>query len=67
MKTDLYTKVVLTTIALCLIWICAQRTPATVSAQSYGALQRVVLVDGQGRPIYGESMGRPALIVQAVR
>ncbi len=48
---DRYTRVVLTVIALCLVWLCVNGMPQRVQAQS-GA-QPVLLagwVDGSGRP-----------------
>ena len=44
MKVDLYTKLVLTVIALCLVWQCAFQMAATpVSAQPVGDGQPVVI------------------------
>ena len=44
MKTDAYTKAVLTVIALCLLWQCAFQMAATpVSAQPIGDGQAVVI------------------------
>ena len=65
MKTDLYTKSVLTVMALCLIWICAngntpvaraQAQPAQPPAQAQAARPPqptpVILVNEKGQPIY---------------
>lgn len=53
MKIDLYTKAVLTVIALCLIWICVNGATPVARAQA-GPPQPtpVILVDGNGMPIY---------------
>jgi hypothetical protein len=51
MKTDLYTKMILTLIAVCLVWICANGFMPTASAQAQPAPTRVVLVDEKGAPI----------------
>jgi hypothetical protein len=53
MKTDLYTKTVLTVIAACLMWICVNTLTPTVSAQK-GAAQpmRVIIVDEEGNPLH---------------
>lgn len=54
MKTDLYTKAVLTVIAMCLVWLCANGAMPVVGAQAaQGAPTPVVLVDASGNPIYG--------------
>jgi hypothetical protein len=46
MKVDLYTKAVLTIIALCLVWICVRGTfaPQPVQAAAAPAVQDVKLV-----------------------
>jgi hypothetical protein len=61
MKTDLYTKVVLTVIALCLAWLCARDVvslpAARAAAPVVGAQEviitgvRVPLKDASGAPI----------------
>ena len=50
MKIDAYTKVVLTMIALCLLWMCVRDTglSATVHAQSPAPVQEVVIVGVKG-------------------
>jgi hypothetical protein len=50
MKSDLYTKVVLTVIAVSLLWLCVQNTvnPTTVAAQG---IQRVSIVGSEGLPL----------------
>ena len=52
MKTDAYTKAVLTVIAACLVWMCATRDMPVAQAQA-GLPQptAVVLVDAQGTPL----------------
>ena len=62
MKTDVYTKAVLTVIAACLVWMCvtrqvpvasAQVQPQPPSAQQQPAAPvRMILVDENNRPIY---------------
>lgn len=60
MKADLYTKIVLTVIALCLAWICARDVVSlpTVRAAVPATAQEVVvtgvkipLKDGSGAPV----------------
>jgi hypothetical protein len=54
MKTDLYTKAVLTLIAVALLWTCVQNTifPRSVSAQAQRAQpQKVILVGVDGTPL----------------
>ena len=54
MKTDAYTKVVLTIIAACLVWICLNNvTPVTQAQAKPSEPMPVVLVDAKGIPIYG--------------
>jgi hypothetical protein len=66
MKTDTYTKAVLTVIAACLIWMCVTRQMPAVQAQAQPQAQpqppaaqqpappvRVILVDQFNRPLYG--------------
>jgi hypothetical protein len=63
MKTDLYTKSVLTLIAVALLWLCIQNavSPRTVSAQ--GVLpQRVVIVGENGQPL-NMQFGIPVSII----
>jgi len=53
MKIDLYTKAVLTVIALCLIWICVNgATPVAEAQAGPPAPTPVILVDQNGTPIY---------------
>jgi hypothetical protein len=56
MKTDLYTKIVLTVIAMCLVWLSADRLfrPSSSYAQRQ-QLQRVVLVGFDWQDEDGES------------
>jgi len=49
MKIDLYTKAVVSIIALCLIWICMNGITPVASAQ--GDVQRVMIVDHNGTPL----------------
>ena len=54
MKIDLYTKAVLTVIAMCLVWLCVSAATPVVGAQAAQvAPTPVVLVDANGIPIYG--------------
>jgi len=54
MKTDLYTKAVLTVIATCLVWMCVNGATPVVRAQAAQAAPTpVMLVDANGNPIYG--------------
>ena len=54
MKTDLYTKAVLTVIAMCLAWLCVNGATPGVGAQAARPEPTpVVLVDANGIPIYG--------------
>jgi hypothetical protein len=53
MKTDLYTKAVLTVIAACLVWICLNSVTPTALAQTAPAQPaRVMIVDERGTPLY---------------
>jgi hypothetical protein len=53
MQTDLYTKTVLTVIALCLVWMCVNGTTPVASAQADRAQPApVVLVNEKGVPLY---------------
>jgi len=53
MKTDTYTKAVLTVIALCLVWLCVNdATPAAQAQADLAQPARVILVDEKGVPIY---------------
>lgn len=53
MKTDLYTKAVLTVIAVCLVWMCVNGATPVVGAQTARPEPTpVVLVDAKGTPIY---------------
>jgi hypothetical protein len=54
MKSDLYTKAILTVIALCLVWMCLNGLTPPVGAQgNAGAAPPtpVVLVDSRGVPV----------------
>ena len=52
MKIDLYTKVILTVIAVCLVWMCVNGITPAVSAQAQQAAPtRVIVVDEKGVPI----------------
>ena len=54
MKIDLYTKTVLTVIAMCLLWMCVDGATPAVGAQAAKVTPTpVVLVDANGNPIYG--------------
>jgi hypothetical protein len=54
MKIDLYTKGVLTVIAVCLVWMCASGAMPAVGAQTARREPTpVLLVDANGKPIYG--------------
>jgi hypothetical protein len=54
MKTDLYTKAVLTVIAVCLVWMCVNGITPVVGAQAARPEPApVLLVDAKGDPIYG--------------
>ena len=58
MKTDLYTKSVLTIIALCLVWRCINGETPVARAQAQPQAARppqptpVILVNEKGQPIY---------------
>src|SRR5688572_10148952 len=53
MTIDLYTKAVLTVIAVCLVWICVNGATPVVGAQAARPEPTpVVLVDPKGNPIY---------------
>ena len=53
MKIDVYTKGMLTVIAVCLVWMCVNGATPVVGAQtSRPAPTPVVLVDAKGTPIY---------------
>jgi hypothetical protein len=51
MKTDFYTRAVLTVIAACLLWICVGVFTPAASAQT--DIQKVMLVDARGMPLSG--------------
>jgi hypothetical protein len=54
MKTDLYTRTVLTVIAACLLWLCVNSLTPTASAQAPQAeIQKVMLVDSRGLSVIG--------------
>lgn len=44
MRIDLYTRVVLTTIALCLVWLCVVLTPIGTGLSAQGGVQNVRIV-----------------------
>lgn len=51
MRIDLYTKMILTVIAACLVWLCISGTPLAPVVQAQPARQEVVVVgwiDGEG-------------------
>lgn len=53
MKIDLYTKAVLTVIAVCLVWMCLNGATPVVGAQAARPEPTpVVLVDAKGTPLY---------------
>ncbi|RPI57405.1 MAG: hypothetical protein EHM55_01920 [Acidobacteria bacterium] len=53
MKTDIYTKAVLTVIALCLVWMCANGATPVAWAQADRAQPApVVLVNERGVPLF---------------
>lgn len=60
MKTDAYTKFILTVIAGCLVWLCASSTPRTVSAQS---VQHIVIDDATPN----DARGIPVWITQPIQ
>jgi hypothetical protein len=54
MKTDVYTKGMLTVIAACLVWICANGgIPVTHAQAKAPEPMPVILVDARGNPLYG--------------
>jgi hypothetical protein len=53
MKIDLYTKAVLTVIAVCLVWMCVNGATPVVGAQTARPEPTpVMLVDAKGTPLY---------------
>ena len=50
MKTDLYTKTVLTIIAACLVWICLGGPSLITPVQAQRQLQDVVIAGWKGEP-----------------
>ena len=53
MKIDLYTKAVLTVIAMCLVWMCLNGATPVVGAQAARPEPMpVMLVDAKGNPLY---------------
>jgi hypothetical protein len=50
MKTDLYTKTVLTIIALCLLWICLGGPSLMTPVQAQREPQDVVIAGWKGEP-----------------
>ena len=69
MKTDLYTRTVLTIIAACLVWLCVNSLTPSASAQAPQTdVQKVMLVDSRGLPVIGATglrvnLGDPAVPV----
>ncbi len=70
MKSDLYTKAVLTIIALCLTWICVRDVVSTPTAQAAAPAQEVVITgvkiqlkDLSGNPV-ADVNGKPMYIWQ---
>jgi len=53
MRIDLYTRIVLTVIATCLIWLCVVLTPVGTSAQAQVGVQDVRIV-GVKHPGYSK-------------
>jgi hypothetical protein len=51
MKVDTYTKVVLTVIAACLVWMCVNGAMPVAKAQAGVTPTPVVLVDAKGAPV----------------
>jgi Mg/Co/Ni transporter MgtE len=77
MKTDLYTRTVLTVIAACLVWLCVNSLTPTASAQAQPAPQKVVIAgvdvalpvvvtDSKGVPLMGATGLRVNLGEQAL-
>jgi hypothetical protein len=62
MSNDLYTKTVLTVIALCLVWMCKNGTTPVARAQGGTQPSPVVLVDEKGTPIYTQQGLRVRII-----
>jgi hypothetical protein len=53
MRVDVYTKAVLTVIALCLVWMCVNgATPVARAQATRPEPAPVILVDAKGTPIY---------------
>jgi hypothetical protein len=53
MKTDLYTKAVLTVIAVCLVWMCVNGlTPTALAQKPAPQPARVILVDEKGNALH---------------
>ena len=51
MTTDLYTKSVLTVIALCLVYLCLGKPPVMASAQAQDKPSRVVITGWEPGPL----------------
>lgn len=60
MKPDLYTKSVLTIIAVSLLWLCVQTPLRIASAQGPGGIQKITLVDEFGKPYFYLPAGEPS-------
>jgi hypothetical protein len=70
MRTDAYTKAVLTVIAACLVWLCLNTLTPTAAAQvDPNRPLNVVIVDDRGQPLNTAqglrvSLGTPVVISQ---
>jgi hypothetical protein len=62
MNTDLYTKTVLTVIAMCLVWMCINGATPVARAQAGTQPTPVVLVDEKGTPVYTQQGLRVRLV-----
>ncbi len=69
MKTDPYTKFILTVIAICLLWICARHVELVESAhaQSYSPEDvvkvKVEIVNRESIPVFIENSVLPPIMV----
>jgi hypothetical protein len=62
MKTDLYTRIVLTVIAVCLVWLCVNSLTPSAAAQA--DTQKVVVVGWNSNPlpvIIADAKGAPLM------